>query len=66
MLRATVYTVVAGVPLRRDIVELPVDSVLVFKGAVTTRVLAGGGAPPGAVVEFGPVGEPWRRMERSR
>jgi hypothetical protein len=59
MLRGTVYTVVNGVPIRREVFELALDSPIQFEQAASTRVLAGGGAPPGATVEFGPITAPW-------
>ena len=58
VLRGTVYVVVNGVPVGREILALPVDTVEQFQAAARTRMV-GAGAPAGATFEFGPIGPPW-------
>lgn len=59
MLRATVYTMVNGEPWRREVMQVATSSAPEFYATARTRTLAGGGAPPGASLEFGPIGAPW-------
>lgn len=60
ILRGTVYVIDAqGTPVDRQVMSLTLENAEQFRQAARTRVLAGGGAPAGATVEFGPIGGPW-------
>ena len=67
MLRGTIYIVrehvIAGPgELVRVVKSFAVETPQEFEQCARTRLFAGGGLPPDARLEFGPISPPWQRM----
>lgn len=62
MLRGTVYTVRAGVPVGRKVLEFAVLTALDFRDVTRAKYAAVLAADRELAFEFGPIGAPWGKL----
>ena len=62
MLRGTVYTMLNGVPVYRRVLHGEMNTREEFELAALALMANDPKTPPGSILEFGPIGEPWRKL----